>query len=138
MGILMSQMQSLKKQVKSKGEIDGDDDDRGEESQINVSVFYQRIGEYCSFRVTPEYTFAQLNRMMHASFEVPEDDGTLRDDLNLMWPPQATIMDELSKYDEPPKIVLISRIRPVSGAEDQENDLPPSKKEIRKVILVWI
>ena len=55
MGILMSQMQNLKKQVKSKGEIDSDDDERGEESQINVSVFYQRIGEYCSFRVTPEY-----------------------------------------------------------------------------------
>ena len=132
MGILMSQMQNLKKQVKSKGEIDSDDDERGEESQINVSVFYQRIGEYCSFRVTPEYTFAQLNHDACKYWEVPVDDGTLRDDLNLMWPPQATIMDELSKYDEPPKIVLISRIRPVSGTEDQENDLLPSKKGNKK------
>ena len=68
--------------------------------------------------------------MMRA--QVPVDDGTLRDDLNLMWPPQATIMDELSKYDELPKIVLISRIRPVSGTEDPENDLPPSKKGNKK------
>ena len=40
----MSQMQVLKKQVKSKGEIDGDDDDRGEESQINVVSLSTHLG----------------------------------------------------------------------------------------------
>jgi hypothetical protein len=115
MEILMAQMNGLKQKVKGKDDLGDAMGGNGEESQINVSVFYQRIGEYCSFRVTPEYTFGQLNHDACKYWEISEDDGTLRDHLNLMWPPQASIMEELAKYDEPPKIILISRVRPESG-----------------------
>ena len=45
-----------------------------------------------------------------------------------MWPPQASIMEELSKYDEPPKIILISRIRPEDGMENIGNSSNDRKK----------
>ena len=131
MAILMAQMEGLKQKVKGKDDLADHGGGKGEESQINVSVFYQRIGEYCSFRVTPEYTFEQLNNDACKYWEILPDDGTLRDHLNLMWPPQASIMEELSKYDEPPKIILISRIRPEDGMENignSSNDIRKKKK----------
>ena len=42
-------------------------------TQINVTVCYQRFGDYCSFRITPEYTFEQLNRDACKYWEVPVD-----------------------------------------------------------------
>ena len=78
MAILMAQMEGLKQKVKGKDDLADHGGGKGEESQINVSVFYQRIGEYCSFRVTPEYTFEQLNNDACKYWEILPDDGTLK------------------------------------------------------------
>jgi hypothetical protein len=120
MVMLMEQMQSLQKRVRGQdAATDALEAANRAHPPLNVAVCYQRLGDYCSFRVTPEYTFEQLNRDACKYWEVPVEDGTLRDHLNLMWPPQATVASEMRKYDEPPKINLIARIKVADTIADE-------------------
>ena len=127
MEMLKGQMAALQTNVKGGAALGGAMESGESGTQINVTVCYQRFGDYCSFRITPEYTFEQLNRDACKYWEVPVDDGTLRDHLNLMWPPQATVASELAKYSEPPKINLIARIK-VADVQEKEFLAEQAKK----------
>ncbi len=77
--------------------IDGKDSSSQRGKSIkHVTIQYEHLGEFASFQVTPTYTFESLCQDACRYWGMEKESGTLRDDLNVMWPPQSRVSEHLA------------------------------------------
>eukprot|EP00949_MAST-11_sp_MAST-11-sp1_P005023 g5023.t1 len=75
-----------------------------------VTVFLpQKNNESGIFRITPEYTFRDLCKDACRYWSVDDSGGTLRDEMNMLWPPRAHVAVELSRQKNA-EVRLVARI----------------------------
>lgn len=108
---LIAQLRGLQAEYIPGGRHLVDPEGNGGAAEITqVTIFYDGGDDSCAFRITPSYTFQELCADASSYWEVAEGTGTLRNEMNAMWPTHANVAKELARYATKPRLRLVVKV----------------------------